>query len=181
MLRLARTLFVAVPSITLSAAAHTSGHGCVTVAGAALTALIVGTSTWTQLSRERSRAFLLGWLVVTQVLGHGLLAVSCTGSAAHESGTSLRMLELHGAAVVVCAVLLSGAERRVWAFARLLATLQARLRQYVGRLVPSYQQSLPVLDSTAGPSPEPTACPASPWCSPRPVRRGPPRLALSLA
>jgi hypothetical protein len=90
------------------------------------------------------------------------------------------MIELHGAAVLICAALLSCGERRIWAFARALTSLQVRLRKHVGR-APAYTLPLPALSVTRVPPADPMAWHATPWCAPRPVRRGPPRLALSLA
>jgi hypothetical protein len=176
-LRLARTLLVAVPSVSLSAAAHASAGGCVTALGVALIGTLLVTSTWTQLSRERSSRFLMGWLGLAQLLGHGLLEMTCHGRS-HAAGPALPMLALHGLAVVLTAVLLAWGERRLWALARLLATLHARMRHLAARFVRRDEPTTP----TAVPAARPAArlsWHASPWCSLRPVRRGPPGLALS--
>ncbi|MDT7536498.1 MAG: hypothetical protein QOI82_83 [Actinomycetota bacterium] len=178
-LRLARTLLVVLPSTILSSVAHASAGGCVTVAGVALFVVLLGSSTWTQLSRERSTTFLLTWLGLGQVLGHGLLELTCRGPAHAAESAALPMLGLHSMAVVLTAFVLAGGERRLWALARLLETLQARLRQLALQLV--RRNVVPITaDDAASVLPwSPLTWLSSPWCSLRPVRRGPPGRALS--
>jgi hypothetical protein len=165
----------------LSAAAHASAGGCVSVVGIALVVLLLGASTWTQLSRERSTGFLVGWLGLGQVLGHGILELTCRGPAHAAAGPSLPMLGLHAVAVVVAAITLARGEHRLWQLARALELISARLKLLCGRL--AIRGVLPAttdVDATALPCAEPS-WQASPWCSLRPVRRGPPARALSAA
>jgi hypothetical protein len=178
-LRLARTLLVVLPSTILSSAAHASAGGCVTVGGVALLVVLLSTSTWTQLARQRSSVFLLTWLALGQVLGHGVLELTCRGPAHAAESTSLLMLALHGVSVVLTAVVLAGGERRLWALAGLLEALRSRLAQLAGRFV--RRDDPPVTtDPAAGAIPStPLTWVPSPWCSLRPVRRGPPGPALS--
>jgi hypothetical protein len=178
-LRLARTLLVVLPSTVLSSLAHTSAGGCVTVAGVALFVVLLGSSTWTQLSRERSATFLLTWLGLGQVLGHGVLELTCRGPAHAAESAALPMLALHSASVVLTTLVLACGERRLWALAGMLETLRARLRQLALQLV--RRNVVPITTDDAA-----TALPwsrvtwlSSPWCSPRPVRRGPPGCAPS--
>ncbi|MDT7569990.1 MAG: hypothetical protein QOE05_164 [Actinomycetota bacterium] len=174
-------LLVAAPSTMLSTAAHSAGGGCVSAFGVLLTGLIFGASTWTQLSRERSRGFLLCWVAVGQLLGHGLLELGCHGAQHHGAAPASLMLVLHGCAALLVALLLSHGERHVWSFARVIAALPARLRAVARRCAPA-DVRLPAVPAELLHAPAvPHRRQASLWCSPQPVRRGPPRLALSQA
>lgn len=175
-LRLSRTLLVAVSSAGLSAAAHALAGGCVTTAGVVTTCALLGATTWTQLSRERSARFLVGWLTVGQLLGHGLLEVFCRTTAPPGEAASLRMLGLHALAVAATALLLGIGERRIWSLARRLAALASRLRALGGP--PLLTQPLFALGALPTSTAEPVLW-SSLWCSPRPVRRGPPCAATA--
>jgi hypothetical protein len=178
-LRLARTLLVVLPSTVLSSVAHASAGGCVTFTGVALVVVLLVFSTWTQLSRERSTTFLLTWLGLGQVIAHGVLELTCRGPAHAAQTAAVPMLALHGAGVALTAIALAFGERRLWALARLLETLPARLRRLAPQLV--RRNALPVIaDAAASALPwSPLIWMSSPWCSPRAVRRGPPGPALS--
>jgi hypothetical protein len=173
-LRAARTLLVAVPSVTLSAAAHAAAGGCITATGVLLTAVVVGLSTWTQLSRERSTTFLLTWLTLGQVVGHGLLELGCHGPDHAAAATGLPMVALHAASVLLSALLIAAGESRVWRLARALSALPFRLRYVTAWLARLETPPIPVLPSHHAAPPAPVRWQKSPWCSPRPVRRGPP-------
>jgi hypothetical protein len=176
-LRLARTLLVATPSVTLSVGAHSVAGGCVTALGVLLTCAVLLAATWTQLSRQRSTVFLLSWLALGQALGHGLLEITCTSEQAHASGLTAGMLASHAAAVAVSAALLGIGERRVWSLARQLAGVAAALRRLTARLPHTSRPCLPSLQRTAPTPAAPRTWSTSLWTSLRPVRRGPPRLA----
>jgi hypothetical protein len=178
-LRLARTLLVALPSTALSTAAHSAAGGCVSVVGVLVLGLSLGTATWTQLSRQRSGRFLLGWLAVGQLLGHGLLEYTCRGTAHHATGSAMPMLVLHGGAVLVAALVLACGEHRLWAFARLLSSLHARVGQLSARALGLPNPVVPSWRRPPAPAPTAVPWPTSTWCSLRPVRRGPPCRALS--
>jgi hypothetical protein len=173
-LRAARTLLVAVPSVTLSAAAHAATGGCITAVGVLLTAVVVGLSTWTQVSRERSVVFLLAWLTLGQVVGHGLFELGCHGPAHAAAATGPQMVTLHGASVLLSALILAVGESRVWRLARALSALPVRLRHVAAHLARLETPRLPVLPSRPATSRPPFRWQKSLWCSPRPVRRGPP-------
>jgi hypothetical protein len=137
------------------------------------------TATWTQLSRQRSGRFLLCWLAVGQLLGHGLLEYTCHGPDHHATGTAMPMLVLHAVAVLVAALVLAGGEHRLWAFARLLSALQARVGQLSTRALGLPHPVVPSWRRPPAPAPATVSWPTSTWCSDRPVRRGPPCRALS--
>ena len=176
-LRLARTLCVTVPSVLLGVATHATAGGCVSAIGVLLILCIFGTATWTQLSRERSAPFLVVWLPVGQLLGHGLLELTCNERHAPAAGATARMLGLHAAAVVVTALVLAAGERWVWALARRLSTLHTFSRRLLRRLLAFDEPpTAPPADRTS-PAVGVDIWHDSPWTSLRPVRRGPPRVA----
>jgi hypothetical protein len=173
-LRAARSLLVAVPSVALGVAAHVAAGGCVTAGGVVLTGSILLPATWSQLSRQRSTGFLLAWLTLGQVLGHGALELCCHGPEHVATAGSSTMLALHVVAVGLASLLLARGDAGLWRTARSLTALGVRLRRLAARLTSVGTRPVLRVPAPAAPGPAPMTWHDSPWCSPQPVRRGPP-------
>jgi hypothetical protein len=173
-LRAARTLIVVLLSVWLGSLAHAAGGGCVTLGGVALTAGVLAPATWMQLTRQRSKPFLLAWLTLGQVVAHGLLEVGCHGPAHTASAPGPVMLGLHAAAVLLVASALGRGDGLVWACARWLCAVRAAVVGMARRLT---RLVVPQVCSCSSPRvalPAPVSRHRSLWCSARPARRGPP-------
>jgi hypothetical protein len=178
-----RALVLMVPAVGATVASHTRADGCTSWPAVALAAAVGWAGAVALLGKQRGLPWLLSWVVVAQLVTHVALQARCVEAASGQAGggggeqllagATPAMLIAHSCSAVLTAGLFARADAGLW-MARSLLRAGRRLTTLLRERWPRVLD-IEVRDSQALPG---VARGARAYRAPRPLRRGPPVLAL---